>query len=137
MSDPTIPTPSSITPELAKILTAKMMLGIKRLDCSLYNQCLEVAIKGDWPGFTCNYCTAHMATDTFQKVQDFLGLSAVSEAADNVHKMGKAGRRVGVKPGEKKKLKVIVNPVIKEIDESNMVVGEGECAPIVDAFPEL
>lgn len=72
---------------------------VKKLDCSFYNECLDVAIAGKWKGFGCTDCTAYVAIDIEQKMQDLLGLLAADMAAENVAKMGKANRTRGVKPG--------------------------------------
>ncbi len=73
--------------------------AIKKLDCAFYNECLDTAIAGKWKGFGCGECTAYVALDVEQKVQDVLGLLAARLAMENVHKTGKAGRTRGVKPG--------------------------------------
>jgi hypothetical protein len=72
---------------------------VKNLDCSFYNECLDIAVAGKWKSFGCGECTAHEALDIEQKVQDVLGLLAARLAMENVAKTGKAGRTRGVKPG--------------------------------------
>ena len=73
--------------------------AIKKLDCAFYNECLDTAIAGKWKGFGCTECTAYVALDCEQKMQDLYGLLAARMAGENVVTMGKAGRTRGVKPG--------------------------------------
>jgi hypothetical protein len=73
--------------------------SVKHVDCALYNECLDVAIKGNWKGFGCSECKAYCEAPQSQKYQNMLGLLAMRLASDNVIKMGHAGRTFGVKPG--------------------------------------
>jgi hypothetical protein len=73
--------------------------AIKRLDCALYNECLDTAIAGKWKAFGCRECSAYELLDPEQATQDVLGLLAARMAAGNVAAMGNAGRTRGVKPG--------------------------------------
>lgn len=79
--------------------------SVKRVDCALYNECLDIAIDGNWKGFGCGECKAYCAAPQDQKYQDMLGLLAARLAAGNVAKMGNAGRRLGGKPGVNTKLR--------------------------------
>lgn len=33
--------------------------AMRRLDCVYYDQCLDVAVREDWPGFHCQACQAY------------------------------------------------------------------------------
>lgn len=73
--------------------------AIKRPDCSFYNACLQQAIEGNWPNFSCESCSAYAEPEPAQKYQDMLGLLALDVAADMVEKNGRLGRVRGVKAG--------------------------------------
>lgn len=115
--------PVQLTKREAADITPETASAVRRLDCSMYNICLDTAEKGDWPSFGCKGCQAYQAMDIEQRVYDLIGLRACDEAAENVdrttafvekdgrqvRKIGKADRRRGVKPGAdaKTRLRVI------------------------------
>jgi len=103
--------PVQLSKDETSALTYKDVEQVKRLDCSFYNDCLDVAVKGNWAGFGCSNCSAYQAMDIEQRVQDVLALRVAQTAAEHVGTSGKANRRRGVKPGAdakvRKRLRVV------------------------------
>lgn len=71
----------------------------KKADCAFYNACLDQAISGNWPGFSCADCMAYQEPTPEAKMRDLVRLRAIRMASDMVEKFGNAGRVRGVKPG--------------------------------------
>ena len=44
-------------------LTVEEVPTHRRLDCANYDQCLTVAVKNRWQGFTCLGCSRYCATE--------------------------------------------------------------------------
>ena len=114
-------TPVELTREAVAELSERTVAQVRRLDCSMYNTCLDVAVSGDWAGFGCSGCKAYEAVvDPEQRMHDILALRAAAEAAENVERIGKAGRRIGVKPGADAKRSVKLK-VVRDQDEHGLL----------------
>lgn len=97
---------------------------IKRADCSFYNECLDVAIDGEWENFGCHSCTAYAAMDREQQRSDIISLLAVDKAAEQMETFGKIDRRRGVKPGADAKVRARKPQLVnrEEIDGETVVM---------------
>lgn len=108
--------PMQLTKIQAMQLTRENVTSVKHVDCAFYNDCLSVAVRGNWKGFGCSSCTAYQAMDVEQKVQDILGIHAALAASENEEKDGCAGRKRGVRPGADAKvrrhLNIVPEPII-------------------------
>lgn len=63
--------------------------AVRRLHCRRYDACLDVAIGGDWPGFTCQACAAFVPLTPDGEYRDLRGLlelAAHTLAADEEKK---------------------------------------------------
>ena len=110
--------PQPLDEETAASLTLEAVAGIKRLDCAVYRECLDQAVRGGWANFSCNSCKAYMAIDQDQRVHDNLALIVMDYAATQVEKHGHAGRIRGVKPGSERKARVRL-PILVERNEGS------------------
>ena len=55
--------------------------AVRRLDCNGYNACLTVAVRNDWPGFSCNSCAAYERITLDRARQDMRGMAAMWDQA--------------------------------------------------------
>ena len=106
LSPPTGPAPAPVA--ISARLYAEDVSSVRMLDCTLYGDCLSVADKNDWSGFGCAECQAFQAHDQFQRESDVTSLRALDMASENFERTGCAGRKRGVKPGTRRKLKAIL-----------------------------
>lgn len=89
--------PTALTKKEAKELTEETVTQVKRLDCALYNTCLDMAYQKGWPQFGCQNCKAHQAMTVEEKVQDHVALRVLNQALDNLVQIGKIDRKRGAR----------------------------------------
>ncbi|MBI4509499.1 MAG: hypothetical protein HY698_07665 [Deltaproteobacteria bacterium] len=53
----------------------------RRLHCRHYDDCLDAAIAGDWPGFSCQRCGAFVPLSPLSEERDLRGLLELSARA--------------------------------------------------------
>ena len=130
------PSPMPLDHATADSLTLETVSQIKRIDCAMYNGCLDQAIAGNWPGFGCHNCKAYKAIEIDQRRLDVQGLLVVLRASENVENstrqetrmgenglekfevLGSANRKRGVKPGADAKVSARRRlPVLMERNE--------------------
>jgi len=106
--NPTSPKPAVITvgknPEPITRAQARMFastngrISMKKDDCAFYNACLDQTVSENWPGFSCQSCSAYEEPEEFQKEMDQVRLVCIDRVAEIIEKEG-VSRKVGVKEG--------------------------------------
>lgn len=112
--------PMPLCKEDASTLTAKTVDKIKRLDCSMYGECLDQALLANWAGFSCEYCKAYQGITAEQRESDVERLITIAIAAERLEKHGCVDRKRGVKPGADNKPNRLRLNVIKECAEKEV-----------------
>jgi hypothetical protein len=125
--------PVPLTEEEYGDLSTRNVCKVKNLDCNNYNHCLNMAVREDWPGFSCRDCHGYSAPDIERKMLDLEGLTIAYIAAgyiwetsdpENPNKIGRAGRIVGVKGGgDRKKRLPVLTERLEVSARSVMLIG--------------
>lgn len=56
---------------------------VRRLDCRLYNGCLDVALIEGWDGFACTFCRAYVAPTIVELRADMVAIAEMIEQPVN------------------------------------------------------
>jgi len=95
------PMPFELSREEARVIShdVEAAAQAKKAECCFYNDCLQQAVSGNWPGFSCGKCNAYVEPDPHQKMMNLVRLRALDMAAELLEETGSPCRVRGVKPG--------------------------------------